>query len=40
MLPEILKRFKNKNFKIATFAVEAVYESMKQQTLNDENSLK
>lgn len=40
MLPEILKRFKNKNTKIATFAGESVVECLKAQLLNDDQTLK
>lgn len=40
LLPEILKRFKNKNTKIATFSTEVVLESLKSSLFSDEQSLK
>ena len=40
LLPELLKRFKNKNTKIATFSIEVVVEALKTSILIDESALK
>ncbi len=40
LLPELLKRFKNKNTKIATFAMEVVTEALKSSILVDEQAIK
>ena len=36
LLPELLKRFKNKNTKIATFAMEVVADALKSSIIVDE----
>lgn len=40
LLPELLKRFKNKNTKIATFSNEVVVEALKSSSLIDEQALR
>lgn len=40
VLPELLRRFKNKNSKVATFAIEVILEAFRNQLLTDETNLK
>lgn len=40
LLPELLRRFKNKNIKIGCFSMEVVVDSLRNNLLNDENSLR
>lgn len=40
VVPEILKRFKNKNVKIASFAMEAAVDGLRNHLLLDENNLR
>jgi hypothetical protein len=40
LLPELLRRFKNKNIKIACFSMEVIVDALRNSLLNDENSLR
>lgn len=40
LLPELLRRFKNKNIKIGCFSMEVIVDALRNSLMNDENSLK
>lgn len=40
LAPELFRRFKNKNIKIALFSMEVVQEALRNGNFNDEGSLR